>query len=613
MYKKFLKIAIISSFFILALTGCGKTKEPIEADLSKTYTDNRELKVEVNESGFVLTNPTGYLALYSNAGEKLDELQLETSKKSDFIYCEDSGEIFSKNILNIDNFNCVFYAVDRGSGRVFLIKNENNKLKLIDDKSLKESKDIEEIKAYNGMFYYMVKGNSSKIANSYTVAKTDSSEFSGVINNKVDVPVMRRGKTYTYIYVENFSSYYLDAMKLSNKLDSADISNMNLINAKKDTFKIPYDINDWTISNNEILFCAKNVFGKYDMLKNILEANYGPTTAKGMFYIPGRYTRLVSVNQLGENGRKTFLYINNVDTMENKNVVELFEDMPIASYMDNLNNVLYIVCKEDSLSTYGKLKIVNMDTFKEIQTVTFDFVPTAVAAQNGKWFVFNEYEDFYATGFIGDKDFSKVDKYINGSNVRQILICKTLRKDYFTYDANGRYIAEDGKLLDYRGNYINEYSQKINKYGQILDEYGRAINSNGELVDKYNNIIDENGVIIQYTMQKDGYYRSGNGKVVDETGKAMIPQEDGTYIKDVEEIPPLEWHYDENGEKVVNADYLEKYPDARSWIDDKTGMMTPGVSVKQNTNESEKQEVQENKNIFRKLTDKLGWTDKDQY
>lgn len=611
MNKKFLKIALIPIIFTIALSGCGK-KDPIEADLSKTYTDTRELKVEVNESGFVLTNPTGYLALYSNAGEKLDELQLETSNKSDFIYCEDSGDIFSKNILNIDSFNCMFYAVDRGNGRVYLIKNEKNKLKLVDDKSLKESKDIEEIKAYNGMFYYMVKGNSSKIANNYTVAKSDSNEISGLINDNVDVPVMRRGKTYTYIYVENFSSYYLDALNLSNKLDSADISNMNLVTAKKDTFKIPYDIEDWTITNNEILFYAKNVFGKYDMLKNILEANYGPTHAAGMFYIPGRYSRLVSVNQLGDNARKTFLFVNDIDTMENEDTIEISEDMPIASYMDSLNNVLYIVCKEDSLSTYGKLKIINMTTKKEYQTITFDFVPTSVAAQNGKWFVFNEYEDFYATAFMGDSEYEKVPKVINGSNVRQILMCRTLRKDYFTYDANGRYVAEDGKLLDYRGNYINEYSQKINKYGQILDAYGRAVNSKGELVDKYNNIIDENGVIIQYTMQKDGYYRSATGKIVDETGKAMIQQEDGTYIKDVEEIPPLEWHYDENGQPVINADYLEKYPDARSWID-KEGNITYGVTVKEETNETEKQEIQENKSIFRKLTDKLGWTDKESY
>ncbi len=612
MLKKISKISIIVLTIACILSGCGKKQEPIEADLSKTYTDNRELKVEVNESGYILTNPTGYLALYSNAGEKLDELQLEQSNKSDFIYCEDSGDVFSKNILNIDNFNCIFYAVDRGNGRVYLIKNEKNKLKLIDDKSLKESKDIEDIKAYNGMFYYMVKGDSSKIANSYTVAKSDSNEVSGLINNMVDVPVMRRGKTYTYIYVENFSSYYLDALNLSNKLDSADISNMNLVTVKKDTFKLPYDISDWTITNNEILFTAENVFGKYDMLKNILEATYGPTASYGMFYVPGRYSKVISISQLGGNAKKIFLYINNVDTMENKELIEIMEDMPIDSYYDVLNDMLYIICKEDSLSTYGKLKIIDLTTLKEVQTFTFDFVPTSVAAQNGKWFVFNEYEDFYATGFLGDKDFVKADKYINGSNTRQILICRTLRKDHFTYDANGRYIAEDGKLLDYRGNYINEYSQKINKYGQLLDAYGRAINAKGELVDKYGNIIDENGIIIQYTIQKDGYYRSATGKIVDETGKAMIQNEDGSYSKDIEEIPPLQWHYDENGEVVIDADYLEKYPDARSWIDEE-GNLTLGVSAKENTNESEKQEVQENKSIFRKLTDKIGITNSEDY
>ena len=134
----------------------------------------------------------------------------------------------------------------------------------------------------------------------------------------------------------------------------------------------------------------------------------------------------------------------------------------------------------------------------------------------------------------------------------------------------------------------------------------------GELVDKYNNIIDENGVIIKYTIQKDGYCRSATGKIVDETGKAMIQLEDGTYIVDEEVIPELEWHYDENGEIVINADFLEKYPDAKSWIA-KDGTYTPGVSVKTETNETEKQELQENKSLWRKFTDKVGLTNAEEY
>lgn len=606
---------IIKGFMILllalTLTGCSSKKEPIEVDLNKTYSDNRDLKVEIDESGYVLTNPKGYMVLYSNSGEKLDELQLENSSKSDFIYCEDSGDIFSKNLLKENKFNCVFYAVDKANGRLYIVKNEKNKLKLIEDKNLKENKDIDSIKAYNGMFYYCVKGNS-KVANNYTVAKTDSSELSGLINSRVDVPIMRRGKTYTYIYVENFTSYYLDAMNFTDKLDNSDISNMNLLDTKKDTFKIPYNVNEWTVTNNEIIFNADGVFGKYDMVRNILEANYGTEDSKGLFYLPGRYSKIISVNQMGENSQKTFIFYNNVDTMENLKVLEIEGKEPTDAYVDSLNDILYIVYKEDSLSTYGKLKVINLETAKEIQTITFDFVPTHVRAMNGKYFVFNEYEDFYIYGFIGESEYEETSKYINEYNANDLLICKTLRKDDFKYDANGRYITEEGKLLDYRGNLINEYSQKVNRYGQLLDDYGRAINNNGELIDKYGNIIDENGVIIKYTIQKDGYCRSSSGKIVDETGKAMIEQEDGTYVVDKEEIPELEWHYDENGEVVINADYLEKYPDAKSWIDE-TGSYTPGVSIKKETNESEKIEVQENKSLLRKFTDKIGLTNKEDY
>lgn len=610
MYRKITKILLIMTA-IFSLVGCGK-KEPIEVDLSKTYSDTRELKVEVNESSFILTNPQGYMVLYDNAGEKLDEIQLENSSKSDFIYCEDNGEIFSKNLLNEKSFNCIFYAVDRGNGRVYIIKNENNKLKLVEDKNLKESLDIVDIKAYNGMFYYLVKGNSGKIANSYTVAKNDSSELSGLINNTVDVPIMRKGKTYTYIYAENFSSYYLDSMNFTNKIDSTDISNMNLVDIKKDTFKLPYDITSWTITNNEIIFTADGVLGKYDMVKNILEANYGTDNCTDMYYIPGRYARLISVNQMGTNSDKTFIFNNNIDTLENKKVIEIAGQTPMDTYLDSLNNVLYIVYKEDYLSTYGKLKVINLESYEEIHTETFDFVPTHVRGLNGKYYVFNIYEDFYVYGFIGDPDYTEVKKFVNENNANDLLMCKTLRKDYFYYDANNRYITDEGKLLDYRGNLINEYSQKINRYGQLLDDYGRAININGELVDKYNNIIDENGVIIKYTIQKDGYCRSATGKIVDETGKAMIQLEDGTYVVDEEVIPELEWHYDENGEIVINADFLEKYPDAKSWIA-KDGTYTPGVSVKTETNETEKQELQENKSLWRKFTDKVGLTNAEEY
>ena len=266
-------------------------------------------------------------------------------------------------------------------------------------------------------------------------------------------------------------------------------------------------------------------------------------------------------------------------------------------------NVLYIIYKLDNKATYGKLKIYDLNKNKEINNITFDFVPTDVKGHNGMYYVMNSYESFMVYGENSSKKYEQMSKYVKDVNASSLLLCNIYKKDYFTYDKQGRYIDDDGHLLDYRGNIINVKNQKINKYGQVLDNYGRAINANGELVDRYNNIIDENGVIIKYTQQSDGYYRSSKGVIVDETGKAMIRQEDGTYIKDVEEIPSLEWHYDENGNIVINQDYLDKYPDAASWIDKDTGKITKGQYV-DTTNADEKESKADDSTVER-LIDKL--------
>ena len=157
MHKNIKKLLLLLPC-ILLLAGCGKKQEPIVSDLHKVYQDNRELKQEVNDSCYIMTTKDGYMALYDYNGKQLDEIQLENSTNSDYIYCSDSGDIFSQNILKTKDFNCIFYAVDRNNGRLFIVKNKNNSLKMVHDKTLKESTNIEEIKAYNGMFYYMVKG-----------------------------------------------------------------------------------------------------------------------------------------------------------------------------------------------------------------------------------------------------------------------------------------------------------------------------------------------------------------------------------------------------------------------------------------------------------------------
>lgn len=571
---------------IIALTGCNKKKQPIEADLSKIYKDNRELKPNSDDSDFILTTKSGLIALFDVNGNVLDELQIENSKKSDFIYCEDSGDIFSKNILDKNKFNVIFYALDKSSGKLYLIKNSNNKLKVFEEKSLKGSKNILEIKAYNGLFFYLVK-DSNISANKYTIAKNKAEEMNGIIDYSADVPVERRGKTYSYIYLENLSKAFLKGMEIDKDLTDADISNMNLVDLKKDTFKIPFNINSWTVTNKEIVYYAEDIYGSYDMERNILSANYGLNSTIGSFYINGRYSQIYSINQMGKHSNKTILLKTNPDDLSIEKALEYEGVQPTCTYIDKINYLLFIGYKEDNLSTFGKMKVINLVTNKEVQTLSLKFVPTSIKGHNGYYYIMNEFEDYFIVGTVGSKDYSTYKKYLGKENTSDLLLSNNLKKDYFVYDANGRYIDEEGKLLDYRGNLINEYSQKVNRYGQLLDDYGRAINSIGELVDKYGNIIDENGIIIKYTMQTDGYYRSSNGTIVDDTGKAMIRQEDGSYIKDKEKIPDIEWHYDENGKIVINADYLEKYPDAKSWIKE-DGSYIKGKSNLSNIDEDSK-------------------------
>ena len=569
----FLALGLLS--LSLVFTGCKKENEN-GADMSKTYEDDREIVSSAKDSDFVLTTKTGVMQLYDKNGKVLDTLALSNSSKSDFIYCEDEGEIFSQSLLSKDEFSCILYGVDKTDGKLYIVLNSGNKLKVVDTINLKASTKIESIKSYNGIFYYLVKGNgiSSK---DFTVSKTTNTK-DGVIDYLKQVGVQRRGKTYSYIYVQNLSQTYLKSLKLDSKLDDNDKSNLNLPDIKKETIMIPFDVDSWTVTNNSVLYCDKDTYGSYDLNTNILTACYGTDSSVDMEYRPGRYSNAFALNLMGEHASKSVVLQIDVDTLDVEKAIELNEEQPIDMYYDNTTNCLFIIYKTDNKSTYGKLKIYDLTTYIEVNNITFDFVPTNVRGHNGYYYVMNEFESFMVIGENGKSEYTTINKYIKETNTSDLLLCNIFKKDYFTYDGQGRYISDDGYLLDYRGNIVNANNQKTNRYGQILDNYGRAINGMGELVDKYGNIIDENGVIIKYTQQADGYYRSGNGTIIDETGKRMIKQEDGTYIKDVEEIPDLEWHYDEEGNVVIDADYLEKYPDAASWIGS-DGKVTKGSYV----------------------------------
>ena len=592
------------TFFLIALltlSACSNDGK-VKVDTSKVYEDERKIEIKTNTSSdFILATSKGILQLYDVKGKVLDTLNLGGSKKSEFIYCEDSGEIYSRNILDVNAFNSIFYAVDKADGKLYVIQNSGGKLKKVETKSLKASKDIVEIQAYNGVFFYLVKGNGIK-ANEFTVNKL--SNVSGLVNFMKEVGVARRGKTYSFIYVENLSAEYIKHMDLDKKLKTEDISNLNLTAMKKECIRIPYDIDSWAVTNNSVVYFAEGIYGDYNLDTNILTACYGTDSSIQSIYRPGRYSNVFALNQMGNNSEKNLLIQVDTDDLSIGKVVEFKEEIPLDMYIDNNNNLAYIIYKLNNQETYGKLRIYNLSNWKEINNITFDFVPTEVKGHNGYYYVMNKYEDFLVYGLNGEKTYNKISKYINDdSNANTLLMCNVFRKDYFLYDANGRYIDENANLLDYRGNLVNGSLQKVNRYGQLLDAYGRALNANGELVDRYGNIVDENGKIIQYTKQPDGYYRSANGTIVDKTGKAMIQLENGTYVEDVEEIPELEWHYDENGKIIINADYLAKYPDAASWIDFNTGKVTKGEYVEENPGEAEQIEIQADKTTLDKFID----------
>lgn len=571
--KKRVLIFSLCLICVLCLAACGKKESSTGADLSQTYMDDRDLISEANESDFILTTHSGIMELYDVTGKKLDTLKLDGTSKSNFIYCQDEGEIYGRNLLGHTNFTSIFYAVDKTDGKLYIVSNNKNKLKVEEKISLKVSNNIDEIKAYNGLFCYSEKGNGIS-AEKFEVAEVKD-KYSGVIDYMKEVGVERRGKTYTFIHFENLSDKYLKWTNLDSKLSKEDVQNMNMIDIKRKCIRIPFDTFSWVPTNNSIIYFAKDVYGSYDIKKNVITVCYGTDSSVGATYRSGRFASAFALNQMGEHSEKTILFQIDPDSLDVEKALEFTEYLPLDIFVDSSSNVLYMIYKLDNKSTYGKLKIYDLKEGKEINNITFDFVPTVVKGHNGYYYVMNEYESFAVVGNNNSKEFIKVNKTIKETNANDILLCNTVRKDYFLYDAQDRFINEEGYLLDYRGNLINGESQKINKYGQLLDSYGRAINANGELVDKYGNLIDENGVIIQYTQQPDGYYRSSKGIVVDATGKAMIKQEDGTYIIDEEKIPNLEWHYDENGEVVINQDYLDKYPDAASWIG-KDGTITKG-------------------------------------
>ena len=108
---------------------------------------------------YILTSKQGSIVLCNLAGEIIDRLDLEGSKKSDFLYAIDQGQTFAKSLQNAYIPN-ILYAADKSNGRLYIIKVTDKKLEKIETKSLKE-KGFTKIYGYNGILFYSVNEKGS--------------------------------------------------------------------------------------------------------------------------------------------------------------------------------------------------------------------------------------------------------------------------------------------------------------------------------------------------------------------------------------------------------------------------------------------------------------------
>ena len=71
----------------------------------------------------------------------------------------------------------------------------------------------------------------------------------------------------------------------------------NLTSMKKECIRIPFDIDSWTVTNNQVIYFAKDVFGEYDLETNILSVCYGTDSSLAATYRAGRGASIFSLNK----------------------------------------------------------------------------------------------------------------------------------------------------------------------------------------------------------------------------------------------------------------------------------------------------------------------------
>lgn len=558
--RRVVSLAISIILVMGLLSGCSLFNKDIPEDLS-----HRPTVDDISESGaYVLTSTSGSIILFNENNEPISSFNLDSNKKSDYIYTVDNGSVYAAELINDPVQNQIIYAIDKGNNKAYMLSVKNDEIKEIASKSVKDS-EIDEIHAYNGTLYYSVYAER-RAANKFTYAKPESVKNNGVVEYNAKLPEPLPSKTYTYIVSINFIDEFLKEMDYTG-LSAYSKSNIKLgIDKGSNTFQIPCEVNTWNVDDNYIYFSYESRIGAYNMEKDQIGLYYGPVETMDSGIQDGLNGSVYMLSGFGKDATKSVILDLNQGDMNVKNIIEI-EDEPEPMLISvDKSGVIFVVTKKNDPTVFAKLKVYNANTMQLTASVPLSYVPTQLVSHNGIAYMLNENEDYFLSYDGKIYEHNKVNNEINYSG---ILSVNNFRLDKYEYNEDGHYVNSDGIEMLADGTLINNKNERINRYFQKIDEYGRAINEDGQLIDRYNNIIDENGNIIEYTIGSDGFYKDSKGNYVNEDGVKLVQDEDGNWIDPtiIEDEDPIPGHYDENGEFIVDAEYLETHPDAYEKLD----------------------------------------------
>ena len=351
-----------------------------------------------------------------------------------------------------------------------------------------------------------------------------------------------------------------------------EIVDIGISNFKRKILEIPYDVDKWTASNDNIYFFFEEYMGQYRIDKDQISLYYGPKEVVSSNYLDGKNKSVVVMSKLGEESQKSVVLEMEAQDMQITKSIEV-EESELLGFDISKDKRIYSIFKNalESRESVAKLKVLDHTTYDEVQSVPLKYVPTKVLSSNSYVFLFNPHEEYFLLGTLGSSSFSKYRKNFDVGEDKlvfdDILVLDLTYKDEYLYDKDGRFINSEGKLINRNNELIDENKKTVNKYGQKVNEFGRAINEENQFIDRFNNIIDRDGNILEYIQNEDGLYRNKFGNIVSEQGQLLVQDEEGSWVlPKKEERPPIEGNYNEVGEFIISPSYLEKYPDAYDFL-----------------------------------------------